>query len=194
MTPHEINAISYKLEIITGVIFYIIYTILSYFLRRKSLKNINNSLLEDEYIELEPKFTFVVDTFVPFMTGGFVGGFIVPFLIYPEIQMIDTMHRQEFYFWISVLPIVLLALFYLSCTKFVLTNKRMIYGWSFRFLYSLTNIFNKFDYLNYSDIKDFKYMNFLMTNILTLYTNNKSFVISGFKNIKEFQPIIEKNR
>jgi hypothetical protein len=194
MTTSDIESISFNLGIIMGIIFLIIYTILSYFLRKKAMKKIERNLLESEYIVLEPKVVFVIDVICPLSVGGFLGMYVFPFLFYPEIQSINSpytgsINREYLPLCITIILIALFFTLLISATKCVFTNKRIINASSFK----VFNKFIKFAHINYSDIKGFKYENILNIETLTIYLQNeKNYVISGFKNLKDFQSIIQK--
>lgn len=197
MTPEEIDAISFKLGLISGIFYYLTYAISSYFLRKRALQKIKNELEEDEYIVSEPQNDFVIDIIIPFVVGGFTGMFILPFFIYPEIRQINGYMGgiSRDYLSLCIVAIFIGVFFnaWVACMQFVLTNKRMFYALTFKYLYKFMKIFNKFQSLCYSDIKDFKYDTYLTAKFLDIYTNdNRQFRIAGFKNLDEIKSIIEK--
>ena len=194
MTPQELHSITFNYAIVSGIVFYIIYMILSYFLRKKALKKIENNLLEGEYIVYEAKLGFLFKFLFIFGTGALFGGILL-FFIYPEIQYLAALVNRQF------LPLDILAelvgmyiVFQTSCEKFVITNKRMIYAWTFNFLYFFKGFFGRFDNINYTDIKNFNYENFLIINdsIYIDLKNDKRFIISGYKKLKDIYQIIKK--
>jgi hypothetical protein len=194
----DIDSISIILGIITGIIFLVIYSISSHFLRKKALQKIKRSLLEGEYIVKEPQNVFVIDVFMPFAVAGFTGMFIIPFIIYPELQHISGymggISREYLPLCIMAVVILIFINFWTACLKVIFTNKRIFYAWSFNFLYKFKDFFNKFDNLYYSDIKDYQYENVLQIETLTLHLyNGKNYILSGFKDLKNIQSIIEKN-
>lgn len=192
------NTFSIQLGIVLGLGFYLIYSIASYFFRKRALKNIENNLLESEYILYEPKVVFSIDFLVPFGIGGFLGAYIIPFLVFPEVQMINTISRQYLSLCILAELIGIFVIFLFSSEKCVITNKRVIRAWGFKFICGLLKIkiFNKpqleTKYLNYSDVKSIEYKKIFGTDILTINLNNdKNFKLSGYKDLKDIQSIIE---
>ena len=196
MTSQEINTETIGLVIITGIIFSIANIILRYFLRINALNTIKKNLLADEFIVNEPKFTFSVDYIMPFIASGtIIGGSILPYFILPESQIIWQKHKHELPIYLIIGLFAVLYLLLISSTKFVLTNKRMIYSCPFKFLYGISEVFLQFNYLNYSDIKKFDYEKPAWTTHFCVYTNNyKKYRFNLFKNNNEFPSIIEKYR
>jgi len=195
MTTSYIDSISIIFGIITGIIFLIIYIILSHFLRKKALKKIENAFIEGEYIIKEAKSEFIIDFIVSFMTGAFLGMYIIPFLIYPELQSINSpytgsINREYLPLCIAIVIIALFFTLFISATKCVLTNKRIINASVFKFF----NKFINFNHINYSDIQDLKYENVLKIETLTIYLRNgKNYAISEYEDLKEFQSIVERH-
>lgn len=190
MTPMEINIRLITLGIITGIVFLIITIVLRYFLRKKALENIKNNLLEGEFIVYEPKFTFTMDYFIPFVVGVTLSGEM------PYMPFIKPTTLQEFPVFLILDLFLIFIAFLLSSTKLVLTNKRMIYSSPFKFLFGLSSSLLQFDYLNYSDIKNFDYgkdIFAIWSKTFYVYTNNnEKFSLKFFNNKKDFQTIVEK--
>jgi hypothetical protein len=207
MTSSEINLITLKLGIITSIIVYIFYSVCSYFGRKKALIRIKNSLYENEEIIYEPEHSHKGEIIFIFLVGGFLGMFILPFFIYPEIQYIDHFNRNSLPFLIICELIFILLLFYLTFRKYVITNKRIISAYTFRFMDIKNLLFefisNKIDKnffksinINFSDIKrlEIKTYNMLSSKytLFIIWLNNGTYVrIPPFKDLEKVKTIID---
>ena len=192
MTQYQ-TEFALKLGIILGLAFCLIYIPLSHFLRNKALKNIKEKLEPDESIIIEAKFRLILDFILPFFTGGFLGEYIIPFIIFPEVQRIDTIDRQYLPLCILAELICLFLAFFICNWKIIITNKRIINAWGTKFLYKLKGIFFNTEYLFYTDIKTYEYKYLIWYKALYLImSNNKKFRIADYTNSKEINSYVEK--
>jgi hypothetical protein len=142
MTPSEITSITNLLAWKTGIIFCLLYSIISYYGRKKVLKRIEESLQKDENIAFKFPFRFEI-FFLPLVVGGFWGGFILPFFIYSEIQYIEPFDRS-FLPLLIILEVILIGLIlYTACWKLIVTNQRIIGAYAFQFMDNINNKFIK---------------------------------------------------
>lgn len=191
MTQYQ-NHIASWLGIILGFSFTLIYAALSKILRKQALKNIQEKLEPNEYIVYEAKFLLIPDLLTPFFTGGFLGEYIIPFIIFPEIQRIDTIDRQYLPLCILAELICLFIALYICSWKPVYTNKRFIMGFGIKFYYKLKGIFYYTEYLFYKDVVSFRYQNdFFFRALYMKKKDNKSIRIGYCTNKKEIEKYVK---
>lgn len=194
MTLNEITTITNILAIKTAIVFYLLYLVVSYFCRKKALKRIKENLQEGEVIVYEPKFSYVAEIVFPLAIGGFLGGFIIPFFIYPNLQYVRTsasvMSRNSLPFWIICELILIFALGFVSCWKYAITNKRIITAYTFKFIYKFGKIIDiKFSNISHLEMKEHKAISL---KLLYIWLKDETNVmISGFKDIEKVKSIIE---
>lgn len=189
MTQYQ-TEFTLKLGIILGLVFTLIYIVLSYFLRKLTLKTIEKELEKDEFIECEGKVKWW-ERFIPFALGLFTGGFIIPFIIFPDVQRIDTIDRQNF-FWCILAELIGIAFIPIVASwKCVFTNKRMIN----RCIFKLLNKFKFFgdEFIIYSDIMRMEYNYHIWIKVLYFVLKSKRYYrVPLFENMKEVQSTIGK--
>lgn len=191
LSPYQ-NDLAIHLGYICGIIFCIIFFFLSKFLRKKALKNIEAKLEPDEHIVHEAKLWIVPDMIAPFATGGFLGEYIIPFIIFPEVQRIDTIDRQYLPLCIFVDLFCLFFALYIASWIPVYTNKRFIKGFGIKFMYKLKGIFYYTEYLYYKDVVSYYYQNDFAFKALYMKKNdNKSIRIGYCLNKKEIEGYVE---
>lgn len=186
-----IKGITLKLAIINGIIVCLFYLVLKSWGRKKALNKIKKDLSEDEYIVYEPQLNFTVELIFPFIIGAAFGAYILPFFIYPEIQKIDMVSRND-------LPIIIIFDFLLFCFlilfsffKTAITNRRIIKKWTFEFLNKHAKTLNlKFSEINYLEIKWYFFL-----KSLNVWLKDGSYInfIGGFKNLEKIKAAIKEN-
>lgn len=186
------NNIVLNLGVICGLISCIIFFFASKFLRKKALKNIEAKLDSNEHVVYEAKLWIVPDMIPPFSIGGFLGEYIIPFIIFPEVQRIDTIHKSSFPLFIGALLICLFVALYICSWKSVYTNKRFIMGFGIKFMYKLKDIFYYTEELLYKDVVSFYYQNdFFFKALYMRKKNNKSIRIGYCLNKKEIEEYVK---
>lgn len=191
LTQYQDN-IARNLGIICGISFCIIYFLLSKILRKKALKNIEAKLEPDEKIAYEAKLWIVPDLLAPFFIGGFLGEFIIPFIIFPEVQRIGSINRQFLPICIFAELIGFFLALYICSWIPVYTNKRFIMGFGLKFMYKLKNIFYYTEYLFYKDAISFYYQNdFFFRALYIKKRDNKSIRIGYCLNKKEIEKYVK---
>lgn len=191
MTQYQ-NEFSINLGFILGIAFCLIYIPLSRFLRGKALKNIETKLELDEHVVYEAKFFLIPDLLTPFFIGGFLGEYIIPFIIFPEVQRIDTIDRQYLPICILALFICLFLALYICSRNSIYTNKRYILSFGIQFMYKLKGIFHTIDYLFYKEAVSFGYQNDIFFRALYMKNkDNKSMRIGGYANRKEIESYVK---
>lgn len=195
LTEREIESISFNYGIIAGITTYVIYFISSYFLRKKALQRIKENLQEGEVIVYEPKFSYVAEVVFPFAVGGFLGGFIIPFFIYPDIQYVRTsalvMPRNTLPLWVIGELILIFALVFVSCWKYAITNRRIITAYTFKFIYKFGKVIDiKFSNINHLEITQLKAISLKLLYIWL--KDGTNIMVSGFKDMEKVKSIIEK--
>lgn len=202
LTEKEVTNITNILALKTAIVFYLSYLILSYFCRKKALKRIKNNLNEGEYIIYEPKFSYATEIIFPLGIGGFLGGFILPFFIYKNIQYIQTsplpiITRNSLPILITGELILIFAVCFISCWKYAVTNQRILTAYAFDFIYKLGNkitekfsdISVEFSNINYLEIKNVKPLSLKLFNIWL--KDGTCVKISPFENIEKVKSLIE---
>src|SRR3989339_1021090 len=89
-----------RLGILTGSIFLILILPLRFYLRGKALKRIKKTLKENEVIVYKAKISYFLDYFGAFLVGGFIGCYLIPFWLYPHLQTIGIVSRENIYLFI----------------------------------------------------------------------------------------------
>jgi len=128
-----------------------------------------------------------------------LGGFILPFYIYPEIQNNMWLNRENLFIGIIGEILCLLTFLILSCKTNVLTNYRLLNQWSFDFLNVLgkdpTNasaLFINTD-LKYADILTIKNRKDLWVDFVDIKTKDGKYLyLRSINDIKKIKNIIEK--
>lgn len=191
MTTQQTN-FSLTLGFIIGIVFCTAYMISSYFLRTKALENIKQKLEPDEHIVLEAKFRLFGDLAAAFPLGAFLGSFILPFMIFPDVQTIDTIDRQFFNLCVIAELFGLFFVLFICSWKIVYTNKRIIRGWGIKFFYKLKGIFYTDEFSYYKDVISFCYQSDIFSKSLYLkMKNNQSFRIGNYVNTKEIEEYVK---
>lgn len=190
LTPYQDNIASH-LGIICGISFCLIYILLSKILRKLALKNIEAKLEPDESIVCEGKMNFI-EFIIPFAMGGFLGEYIIPFMIFPEIQRVNIIYRQDLFLcYLGELFCLFYAIVFASW-KCVFTNKRMLNGFSFKFIYWL-KFFGE-EFLLYSNIERIEYKFYILSKILfVILKNNKRTRLPNFRNKNEILSVVQKH-
>lgn len=203
MTEIMLEQSALKFGLIIGIIILVTYRLLSLFFRNLAFEKIKKSLNENEYILYEPKACFTIDILTPFLVGGFLGGVIVPFIIFPSIQYLDSITREMLPTLIIAEIISITTLFVLASWKYVITNTRIIDTYAFDFISKLRLklkfgilseslktkegiLFN----LNFVNIKSIKLTKFI-DNKIEISTKNNLIEIVGFKEQEKIKSIIE---
>jgi hypothetical protein len=119
------DAESVKLIVLTGCIFLILVLPLRFYLRNEAIKRIKKMLDENEVIVHIPKISHIVDYYVPLGIGGFIGGFLVPFWLYPELQSIRIVSRENLHLFVVAEIIAILGILAIYSIRIVLTNFRI---------------------------------------------------------------------
>lgn len=198
----EQRAFTFISTISFALVYVVIFKVAGYFLRKKALENVEKQLTDGEYIVYDSKLKSIFsEVFVPLIIGGFIGHFMIPLLVYPEIRNVGLMYRIELPFWFIGMTYATFMFLYHSTTKQVLTNKGINFGWPFDFLYKYTEFEMKylryseiygFQNFKYSEIKKIDYQNFLGFEVIYIYTNeNKIHKIGAFKDLKKIKSILE---
>jgi hypothetical protein len=179
-----------KLGVLLGIVFVLIYLPLSYLLRQITLKTIKTELESNEFIESEGKVK-LWELLVPFGTGGFLGACIFPFILYPNINCISGIERQDLWWCYAGEVFGISFAIIIASWKCVFTNKRMINRCLFKILNKLKFFGDEF--IKYSEIERIKYDYHIWIKVLYLVLKNKRYYrIPLFKNMKEVQSTIEK--
>lgn len=191
LTPYQ-DTIAHNLGIICGISFCVIYFFASKILRKRALKNIEAKLEADEQIVYKAKFFLIPDLIAPYFTGGFLGEFIIPFVIFPEVQRIGSIDRQALPICILAELICLFLALYIVSRQSIYTNKRFILGFGIKFMHKLKGIFHTMDYFFYKDAVFFGYQKDIFFKALYLKgKDNKSMRIGGYANRKEIEKYVK---
>jgi len=188
MTDLEIEHISFWLMIKGALIFYFLTIPFKIWAQNRALKKIEGLLDEDEEIIYKPHFDYTAETILPLAVGGFFSGFILPFYFYPQIQNIMLLNRENLFIGFIAFLIILFAEFFVLSWKYIITNKRIITGYSFDFIYKFGKVIN----LYFKDIKSIKHVRYLSIHNINIITNDDDFFyFGGLKNIEKIKSIIE---
>lgn len=198
----EQRAFTFISTISFALAYVIVFKVAGYFLRKKALEKVKNQLAEDEHIVYDSKLKSIIfEIFIPLIIGGFIGHFMTPLFVYPEMRNVGLLHRFELPFWTIGMPLTTTFFLYILSTKQILTNKRVIFGWTFDFLYKFAEFEKKhllssnltyFEDLKYVDIKKIEYHNFLGFEVLDIHNNeNRINRIGAFKDLKKIKSILE---
>lgn len=200
MIEQEIRHIAFILMLKSAVIFYIFIVLFRFWAQRKALKKIENMLQDDEEIIYNIDFSNVINLVLPLLTGGTIGWYILPLLLYPKyIQIIiNSTNNYPLLSIIGIFFVVFINLLF-SCKRNVLTNCRLLNQWSFDFmnvlgtdLTSESAIFKNTN-LFYSNILSINLRKFLWITLIDINTkDNKYLYLRGIKDIGKIQSIIEK--
>lgn len=197
LLTHAIEQARHQWLNIGSVIFLLIVIPIRNWTRNIALDKIKSKFEEDEYIVIEPKPPFAVDFFAPLLLGGS----ILEMILEPTVSSNSPYFIQYIILvkGISILflSLVLFALFIVSCTKFLLTNKRLFIEPSFDFMYKLNKLLSFFEYkfleLKLTDIDDIKNESFYWQNVLKIETKNGEQVPRlVFDNMNEIKLEIDK--
>lgn len=198
MTNLEIEHITTILMIKWALIFYIFVVIFRAWAQNRTLKRIKVILKEGEEIIYHIQFLFSIDVIVPLVVGGFFGGCILPFYLYPDIQNIMSINRSNLPIWCFCEIICILAVLVFSCKKNVLTNSRLLNQWTFEKLNILgkdptsSSALFKNTNLNYSDISSIKSRKSYWRKLIDIHTkDNKYLYLAVCKNIEKIKTIID---
>ncbi|MEI7473316.1 MAG: hypothetical protein WCK67_00925 [bacterium] len=175
----------------SAITFCLLYHLYSHFCRKKALQIINNSLEQDEVIIFEPKFSWLFNFLAPLSFGGYVGVYNLPFFIYKGINEVDIVNRQNLYFFVVVSFLSLIFFLFLGCLKTVLTNKKIIFCFPFKFFKTQKNIL----VTPYTDIKTIELPKKVYGSAHLIYLtfkdgSNKK-IFSGIKDLEKIKLIIE---
>lgn len=189
MPEYNVEQITLHWMYISAIVFYLIYLPVRMFCQRLALKRIKDNLNKDEYIVYEPKLKWVIELIVPIATGGFFGGFILPFFVYKDITHIDRVPREYLPACVLAEMVMLFLIFTFCCRKFVITNQRFTCALSHKFIY---RIYKEPININLSNIDHMKITYKFINQFLIIYfKDKKQLKIASFRNFKKIKDIIE---
>lgn len=156
--------------VLTGSLFLVLTLPLKSYLRRLAIKRIKENLKENEVIEYNPKFSYMIDYVLPWLFGGFTG-YLLPLWTNPALMKMDPLTTIFF----AVLEIGgFLAVFSLYCKNTVLTNTRILSLYGFSMLDKIGRVWN----ISYSDIESIHLnKNFIYTEFYLKIKQGKLFYL-----------------
>jgi len=116
-----------------GAIFYLLLLLFRYICRKIALGRIKRSLEEGEFIVLEPSFSIIIELLAPLGIGGFIDVLLSVFM--PTDFHAFWLNKTTFPFLVITEIISILAILFLSCIKYVVTNRRIIRALAFNYTY-----------------------------------------------------------
>lgn len=192
MEKEVLDQITLKMGIISGFIFLAIITPLKIYWRKKALKKMISSLLDDEEIIYRLEFLFVNDYIVPFGCGAFFGMYLLPFALFENITNIGLVNREHLSYFILAEIIYFLAVLYIASWEGGITNKKIRRPTAFLIFNKLGEKMNLLMDLDINEIKSTmmeKYWSSKAVKILT--NNNKIYSFGGYKNMDEIKLCID---
>lgn len=178
---------------IGSIIFLLIIIPVRNWTRNKALEKIKTKLNEGEYIVYEPSTPiWVGDIFAPLLIGGIILQFILSSFIFP-----DYLNSLPLVIIIKLMLIIIgsFCLFYICCSKYVITNQRILTEFTFDFMYKFKKLFDFFEFgvlnLNIANIENIEIKGYHGFLVIKPIDSNKTYNLL-FENTKKIKSIIEK--
>ena len=187
MTNEELQQIIYGL--INGSIYLIIVTFLRLYWDKKVLNKINMIFKDEEILHVfEP--TFDIAFLWIFCLGGFWGSFIFPFFISDSLQNISIVTRSSLPLFIVLELLICTVMIFIFSITNIVTSRRVYRLSYFSFVNKIIIGLN----VLISDISSVEHNKFLFFDQLSIKTHEQTYNLSGFKNLKGIEKLLNNLR